>query len=77
MTELDTDRLASLFTASHDSTGECGTEYVYKNRLYRLREVTVTIGEMCTKGGDWIPLPHALTKQLLCEVAEGEAMRAT
>lgn len=76
MTELDTQRLADLFAAAYEAAATQATNYTYRDRAYRVRTVTVVIGEMGNGRGDWTPLPQRLTAQLLAKVDTGEAVKS-
>lgn len=72
MRELDRDRLTELFLKVYEQVG--AAPYIYQNRLYRVRRVTVTVAEIHSKNGEWTPMPYALTSQLLKHIADGKAI---
>lgn len=77
MRELDKARLTGLFIAAFELAEQWATRYTYKGRPYRIRKVTVTVAEMWTEGGGWVPLPKALADQLRGHISTGEAIETT
>jgi hypothetical protein len=72
---LDRLRLADLFTRAYEAAEREAVTYTYRDRSYRVRTVAVTIVEMHTSGGGWVPLTVDLADQLLCKIESGEATR--
>jgi hypothetical protein len=73
MREIDRLRLIKMLTKAYEQAEGLATTYTYKGRDYRVRTVTVTVGEIGTPGGAWVPLGQDLTSQLLGHIASGEA----
>jgi hypothetical protein len=75
--DLDRRRLTDLFAAAFEAAAQQVVRYTYKDRRYRIRKVTVTVAEMWTPGGGWVPLPADLTDQLRRHISAGEAIETT
>jgi hypothetical protein len=75
--DLDRRRLTDLFIAAFEAAAGQAVRYTYKDRRYRIRKVTVAVGEMWTPGGGWVPLPADFTDQLRRYISAGEAIEMT